>query len=171
MTEIVGKISDVEIQDLDEILEKHKEGKGNNVTLLQLIQNHYGYLPDYALKYVSSKLKIPLAELYGVATFYAQFSFTEKGKYVVTCCDGTACHVKGAPLLIEYLEDQLKIKSGETTDDKLFTLETVACLGCCAISPVIVINDVYYGNLTLNKVKKILKKVRKKASESTEAKE
>ncbi|MBD3352162.1 MAG: NAD(P)H-dependent oxidoreductase subunit E [Candidatus Lokiarchaeota archaeon] len=115
------------------------------------------------MRYISNKLYVPMAKIYGIATFYAQFSFTEKGKYVITCCDGTACHVKGAPLLIEFLENELNIKSGETSNDRLFSLEIVACLGCCAISPVIVINDVYYGNLTVQKLRKIVKNLKKES--------
>jgi NADH:ubiquinone oxidoreductase subunit E len=161
-------IDRIELDIVNSIIENHKKNKGNSITLLQDIQEKFGYLPYVILSYTSKKLKIPLADLYGVATFYAQFSFNKKGKYVITCCDGTACHVKGAPLLIEFCENYLGIKPGETTKDGLFTLETVACFGCCAISPVITINDDFYGNLTPKKTKQILDKL-KKTINSTEA--
>lgn len=164
MTEILTKkLTEVELTNIDDILKIHKEENGNIITLLQQIQEKFGYLPTHVLHYVSEKLKISLAEIYGVATFYAQFTFIQKGKYVITCCDGTACHVKGAPLIIEFIENELGIKNGETTEDLLFSLETVACLGCCAISPVCVINEEIYGHLNLNKVKTILRKIQKQS--------
>ncbi|MFX1556640.1 MAG: NADH-quinone oxidoreductase subunit NuoE [Promethearchaeota archaeon] len=143
------------------ILDAFENENGNTISLLQQIQEQYGYLPEYILNYLSEELKIPIAKIYGIATFYSQFSFTEKGKYVITCCDGTGCHVKGTPLLLEYLENQLNIKSGQTTKDKMFTLEVVRCLGCCAISPVCIINNKIYGNLNIRKLAKILKKLEK----------
>ena len=109
----------------------------------------------------SLKLKIPPAEIYGVATFYTQFKFHEIGRHLIVCCDGTACHVKGSTLLLKFIEGFLQIKSGETTKDKLFSIESVACLGCCAISPVCIIDGEIYGNLTTNKVRKILYKLKK----------
>jgi len=154
----VGEFPDIEI---DEIIEKYYKNNGNNLTLLQGIQEKYGYLPKYVLSYVSKKLYIPISQLYSIATFYAQFKLYEKGKYVITCCDGTACHVKGSPLIQQYLMSELKIKPGETTEDKLFSLEIVNCLGCCAIAPVCVINEDIYGDLNLNKMKRILDKLRK----------
>lgn len=160
------KINEVEMTEIEDILKIHNEEKGNIITLLQHIQEKFGYLPSHVLNYVSHKLKISLAEIYGVATFYAQFSFNEKGKYVITSCDGTACHVKNGTLILEYIEKELGIKSGETTEDKLFSIETVACLGCCAIAPVCVINEEVYGNLTIKKMQKILNKI-KKAEEAS----
>ncbi|MHA1488730.1 MAG: NADH-quinone oxidoreductase subunit NuoE [Promethearchaeota archaeon] len=146
---------------LEKILEVYKNQKGNIISLLQHVQEQYGYLPENILNYLSEELKISISEIYGIATFYSQFTFTEKGKYIIICCDGTACHVKGAPLLLEFLENQLNIKSGQTSKDKLFSLEVVRCLGCCAISPVCIINNKIYGNLNIRKLKKILKKLEK----------
>jgi NADH:ubiquinone oxidoreductase subunit E len=164
MAESIKKnLSEVELTNVKEILKSHQEENGNIITLLQSIQEKFSFLPNYILKYLALKLKIPLAKLYGVATFYAQFSFNKKGKYVVTVCDGTACHVKGSPLLIAFLESFLEIKNGETSKDEMFTLETVACLGCCAIAPVIVVNEEVFGNLTMNKTKKIINKFKKEA--------
>jgi NADH-quinone oxidoreductase subunit E len=115
------------------------------------------------LYYLSEELKIPPAEVYGVATFYTQFKLSPKGKHVITCCEGTACHVKGGQALLTYLENSLGIKSGETTADEMFSLESVACLGCCAISPVCIIDDKIHGNLTLKKVKKLITKLKKES--------
>jgi len=146
---------------INEILEACKSEKGNLISVLQDIQELYGYLPQDALIYISSELLIPLAEVYGIASFYTQFKFEETGKYKIICCDGTACHVKGGPLILTFIEKELGICSGETTEDKLFSIESVACLGCCAISPVCVINGEIYGNLTIQKIKQILKKIKK----------
>jgi NADH-quinone oxidoreductase subunit E len=167
MVSEIKSIDGIELEIANSIIETYKKSNGNKITLLQHVQEKFGFLPSAILSYLSKKLKISLAELYGIATFYAQFKFMEKGKYVITCCDGTACHVKGAPLLVEFCESYLGIKPGQTTKDKLFSLETVACFGCCAISPVIMINDEFYGNLTLKKLKQILGKI-KKDSEKTE---
>jgi len=154
---ILNKINDNEISEVDRILQDNKDAGGNLISLLQRIQDYFGYVPANIVFYVSNRLKIPPAEILSVATFYTQFKLTEKGKNVITCCDGTACHVKGSPLLLNYFENTIGIKPGETTEDKIFTLESVACLGCCAISPVCIINGQIYGNLTLKKVKKLFK--------------
>ena len=154
---ILNAINDNEIFEVNKILQENKNAGGNLISLLQRIQDYFGFLPSNIVFYVSNKLKIPPAEILSVATFYTQFKLVAKGKNVITCCDGTACHVKGSPLLLNYFENTLGIKSGETSEDKMYTLESVACLGCCAISPVIIINGQIYGNLTLKKVKKLLK--------------
>ena len=117
------------------------------------------------MQLLSRELKIPLSKMYSVATFYAQFSFNEKGKHIITSCDGTACHVKGGALLVDYLTSQLGIKPGETTPDKMFSIEIVRCVGCCAISPVLIIDDKIYGNLTVKKVDKLLNDIRKSDKE------
>lgn len=161
VTEAIENVYNHEKERIDRILNAYDAKNRSIISLLQIVQEEYGYLPRDVLEYLSEELNIPLAEIYSVATFYTQFSFEEKGKYVITCCDGTACHVKGSPLLLQYIEDQLKIKSGETTEDKIFSLETVACLGCCAISPVCVINGQIYGNLTVNKLKTLFNKLKK----------
>ncbi|MCP4762930.1 MAG: NADH-quinone oxidoreductase subunit NuoE [archaeon] len=155
-------MTDLELEEIENLLSKIESDKKNVVVLLQHIQEHYNYLPTHVLYYVSNKLKIPLAKFYAVATFYTQFSFNPKGKFIITVCDGTACHVKGSPLLSHFLVNELKINDGETTKDMLFSLETVACLGCCAISPVCFINEDVYGKLTPKKLKDIIKKIRKK---------
>ena len=146
------------------ILQNFRDENGNIISLLQDIQDYYNYLPSFIMQLVSRELKIPLSKMYSVATFYAQFSFNEKGKHIITSCDGTACHVKGGALLVDYLASQLKIGPGETTPDKLFSIEIVRCVGCCAISPVLIIDDKIYGNLTVKKVNKLLSTIRKEES-------
>jgi NADH-quinone oxidoreductase subunit E len=158
------KIEDLDKKEkieIDEILNTSKSKNGNIISILQEIQNNFGYLPAKLLYYTSRKLKISLAEIYSIATFYTQFKFTPKGKYNIICCEGTACHVKGGALILDFIENTLQIKSGEITEDGFFSLESVACLGCCAISPVCIINNKIYGNLTIKKIRKIIKNLMK----------
>lgn len=150
---------------LKDILETHEKEHGNIISLLQDVQEKYGYLPREVLNELSVKLKLPLSEIYGIATFYAQFTFNPKGEYAITVCDGTACHVQNSPLLREFLEINLDIKSGETTNDGKFSLETVACIGCCAIAPALIVNEEVHGNMTLKKVSRLLNKLKKQAAE------
>jgi NADH-quinone oxidoreductase subunit E len=155
------QIGELRRKEVDKIIRTNESEDGNLISLLQRVQDQYNYLPPDVLYYISEKLKIPPAEVYGVATFYTQFKLNPKGKNVITCCEGTACHVKGGQALLTFLENSLGIKAGETTKDELFSLESVACLGCCAISPVCIINDKIYGNLTLKKLKKIFTQLNK----------
>ena len=158
---LVKELSEMELKHVEQIIHDHTSNEGNTITLLQKIQNTFGFIPRHVLFYISEKLNIPIADLFGVATFYAQFTFNPKGKYVISLCDGTACHVKGTPLLLEFVNNELKISNGETTEDDLFTLDVVACLGCCALAPVCFINDTVYGHLTPAKLNKIIKKIKK----------
>jgi NADH-quinone oxidoreductase E subunit len=128
------------------------------IPLLQDIQSSYGYLPEDVLTEVAEFVGIPLATVYGVATFYNQFRLSPLGKYIIRVCRGTACHVKNSANVLIALETELEIKAGGTTRDKLFTLETVACIGACSIAPVISINDEYYGRLTVQEIPRIIKK-------------
>jgi NADH-quinone oxidoreductase subunit E len=155
------RISELRRKEVDKIIRINESEDGNLISLLQKIQESYNYLPPDVLYYISDKLKIPPAEIYGVATFYTQFKLIPRGKNVITCCEGTACHVKGGQSLLTYLENTFGIKSGETTEDEVFSLESVACLGCCAISPVCIINDKIYGNLTMKKLKRIITQLKK----------
>ncbi|MGE5399704.1 MAG: NADH-quinone oxidoreductase subunit NuoE [Ignavibacteriales bacterium] len=139
--------------------------KSNLISLLQEVQNIYGYLPESALIDVAGFLEMPLSRIYGVATFYNQFRLKPQGKNVIRICRGTACHVKGSANLLFALETALNCKAGETTRDKNFTLETVACIGACSIAPVINVNNDYYGRATVKDIPKILKKYA--ASESS----
>ncbi|OGC42762.1 NADH dehydrogenase, partial [candidate division WOR-3 bacterium RBG_13_43_14] len=124
----------------------------NIIQLLEEIEDKYNYLPFDALKELSKKEKIPLSKLYSIATFYGAFSLTPRGKHVCTVCMGTACHVRGAYSVLFRLEEKLKIKAGSTTEDNEFTLETVNCLGACALAPIVVIDGEYHGQVTVNKV-------------------
>jgi len=138
------------------------EGKQEElIPLLQRIQNDLGYLPERALLEIADLTRLPAARVFGVATFYAQFRFQPIGKYVVKVCRGTACHVSGANLILEDLQTYLKIGPGETTEDRLFTLETVACFGSCALAPVVVINDSVYGLMNPSKTRRLLNSLRR----------
>ena len=159
--EIIKEINNKEKTKIKEILKKYERERGNVISILQKIQETYQYLPSNVLVYISKRLNISLAEIYSIATFYTQFKFKKMGKNSIICCDGTACHVKTGPLLLNFVENELGIKSGLTTSDKMFSIESVACLGCCAISPVCIINGQIYGDLTLKKLRKFLKNLKK----------
>lgn len=136
------------------------------IALLQDVQEAYGYLPEEQLKAIAEYIGIPFSTVYGVATFYNQFRLTPLGKNVIRVCRGTACHVKNSANILAALETELGIKAGQTTRDKLFTLETVACIGACSIAPVININEEYYGRITVKEIPKILSKYKKEESKS-----
>jgi len=138
------------------ILEKHNKGQGGLIPILQDIQTEYGYLEEDALRIVSEESGRSLVDIYGVATFYKHFSLKPRGKHLVSVCLGTACHVRNAPSIAEELQKHLGISSGETTPDKEFTLETVNCLGACALGPIVVIDGHYFSNVTTSKVPQIL---------------
>ncbi len=143
------------------ILEKHDRERGGLISILEDIQNRYSYLPEEALCLVAEKTSHSLVDIYGVATFYKSFSLQPRGKHLVSVCVGTACHVRNAPMIAEEFERQLGISSGETTADKEFTLETVNCLGACALGPIVVIDGHYFSKVETVAVKRILRKVRK----------
>ncbi len=127
------------------------------IPVLQEAQSIYGYLPEEVLAYISRGLKIPLSRIYGVVTFYAQFYLTPRGRHTVRVCRGTACHVRGGKNIRKAVQQFLGIEENETTPDFKFTFETVACLGACALSPVLLVDKTYYGKLTPGKVEKVLK--------------
>ena len=138
---------------------KAKESeKVDVIRTLQEIQNKYNYLPKKDLVRLTKKLNIPLSQTYSLATFYKAFSLRPRGEFLISVCMGTACHVRGANKIIDEICRRLDVKAGETTKDLKFTLETVNCLGCCAIGPVMQINDKYYGHMTAKKVSGILQK-------------
>jgi NADH-quinone oxidoreductase subunit E len=139
---------------VDECVKKH--GKFL-IPVLQDMQERYNYLPEELLREVAEKLERPLRDVYGVATFYRAFSLTPKGKHIVTVCLGTACHVRGGARVADTLARELGIELGETTEDMQFTLETVNCLGCCAIGPIVVVNGEYYRMVTNRKAVAILR--------------
>ena len=145
---------------IDPVLVQYANIPGSLITILQHAQEIYGYLPTDVLWHVAARTGIKPAKVLGVATFYTQFRFKPVGKYLILLCQGTACHVNGAKLIETALEEELGIQDGDTTDDGLFSLKTVACLGCCSLSPVMMINDETYGSLTPAKAKEIIRELR-----------
>lgn len=139
-----------------DIIQKYPKEQRYTLAILQDIQRRYKYIPREAMENLAKHLETPLSRLYGMATFYKALSLTPKGENIITVCDGTACHVAGSMIVIDELEKALGIKPGETTEDHKFSINTVNCIGCCAIAPVMMINDKYYGNLTPKKVEEIL---------------
>ncbi|NDW12404.1 NAD(P)H-dependent oxidoreductase subunit E [Bacteroides sp. 214] len=143
-----------------EIIEKYNHDQKRLITILQEVQEEYRYLPQQVLTYIATALNMPTAEVFGVATFYAHFSLEAKGKYVIKVCDGTACHVKGSTKLIDTLYSKLKLtKEKHTTDDMLFTLEAVSCLGACGLAPVMVVNEQVYGEVNSKKCEEIINEI------------
>ena len=154
----------VDLNLLDPLLKKYKNKKGSLIPILQGTQNIYGYLPKDAFYKIAEVTGIELNEMFGVATFYTQFRLSPVGKHIIKVCHGTACHVQNATAISEALEDALSIKDGETTEDRLFTLESVACLGCCSLAPVMMIDGETYGKLTGSQAVKIVKEIKIKES-------
>jgi NADH-quinone oxidoreductase subunit E len=147
------------------MLDRYADIPGSLITILQKAQELYGFLSVELMRHIALETHTSIAKVYGVATFYTQFRFEPVGKYLIMLCQGTACHVNGSKLVEEAVMDYLEIKEGETTPDGLFTLNNVACLGCCSLSPVMMINDDTYGQLTRDKVTHILAELREKASD------
>ena len=146
------------VEAIREIIARHKEQEGALIPVLHEGQEYYGYLPFEIQKIVAEELEIPLTEVYGVVTFYTQFSLNPVGKYKVGVCMGTACYVKGSDKVLEEVEKVLGIKVGETTEDGFFSLEATRCIGACGLAPVITVNDDVYGKIGANEVADILKK-------------
>ena len=146
---------------IEKILERHDHRKERIIQILNDIQKIHNYLPKEILEYVSQQLRMPLSDIYSIATFYSAFSLKPRGKHLVTVCMGTACHVRGAPAVLTRLEDKLGIRSGATTQDNQFTLKTVNCLGACALAPIVVVDEEYHGQTTVNKVDKLIKRYEK----------
>ncbi|MCD4772973.1 MAG: NADH-quinone oxidoreductase subunit NuoE [Bacteroidales bacterium] len=146
---------------IDPLIEKYRNKKGNMIPILQGIQEIFGYIPRDAFDKVSDETGLELSDMYGVATFYSQFRLNPVGKHIIKVCHGTACHVQNANALTDALQDALKINDGETTEDGLFTLESVACLGCCSLAPVMMIGEETYGKLTGDKAKKIIRDIKR----------
>ena len=142
----------VDFELIDRILTKHDYDKGNIIAIMQEIQEEYRYLPQQALEYVAEKIGVSMAKIFGVATFYENFSMDAKGKYVIKVCDGTACHVRHSIPILEALRKELKLsESKKTTDDHMFTVETVSCLGACSSAPALTLNDEIYPSMTPEK--------------------
>ena len=148
------------------LIEKYRNKKGNIIPLLQGTQDIYGYIPADAFQLISDETGITTSDMYGVATFYSQFRLQPVGKHIIKVCHGTACHVQNATMITEALEEALQIKDGETSADNLFTLESVACLGCCSLAPVMMIGDETYGKLSGKSAVKVIKEIKIKESQN-----
>lgn len=142
------------------IIKKYRCQKGTLMPLLQDIQSAYGYVPEDSIELIAQELEIYPVEIYGILTFYTQFRLTRPGKHILKVCQGTACHVMGGKELLDYLSDKLGIKEGGLSQDGRYSLERVACLGCCGMAPVIVVDNDFYGRCTLQNLDKILAKYR-----------
>lgn len=146
---------------VEAIIREYGGKRDSLISILQDIQSEYHYLPETTLRLVARELELPLIQVYGVATFFKALSLTPRGEYIVTVCLGTACHVRRAPAVLDEVKRQLGIEPGETTEDMRFTLETVNCLGCCALGPIMVVDGKYHGQMSPGKVKAILNRYRK----------
>jgi len=148
---------EIDFVELDTIIEKEfNTDKENLIMILQAIQRRYNYLPRPALTYLATKIGVPFSKIYGVATFYSTFSLEPRGRNIISICLGTACHVRGGERVRERITEKLDICDGETTADKRFTLESVRCIGCCSLGPVIKINEDMHGRIASDAVEKIL---------------
>jgi len=153
---------------LEAILARYPSGgRESLIPILQETQEEFGYLSREAVVRIGEHLHLPTSKIYGVATFYNQFRFQPKGRFHILVCRGTACHVKGSAAVLDAIKSVLRIESGQTTRDGLFSLEVVACIGACGLAPVICINDEFFGNLTPDKAREIISSYREKAKEAT----
>jgi NADH-quinone oxidoreductase subunit E len=149
--------SEIDYLMLDSIIEKEfNQNKENLIMMLQAIQKTYNYLPQPALTYLATKIGVPYSKIYGVATFYSTFSLQPRGRNIISICLGTACHVRGAERIHERLIEALHVGDGQTTEDRRFTLESVRCIGCCSLGPVVKINEDMHARLEPDNVKKVL---------------
>lgn len=153
--------SDRSLEKVDEIVDSYDADKESLIQVLQDITSEYNYLPESCLRRISQRLNVPLSEVFEVTTFYKAFSLEPRGKHLIHVCLGTAYHVRGVPQILQRIEKKLNMKSGETSEDLMFTLETVNCLGACALGPVIVIDGQYHGQMTQAKVEELLEKYTK----------
>jgi len=152
---------EINLKNTEKILKKYPKDKRYTLAILQDIQRKYEYIPKEAMYEVSKYIESPLTEVYSIATFYKALSLEPKGKYVIKVCDGTACHIRGSDKVLDEIKSLLAISPGETSEDGVFSVEIVNCVGACALAPVMVINDKYYGNMTKEKVHQVLEKIRR----------
>jgi len=149
--------------ELIKLVESYPKDRRHSLAILQDIQRHFGYIPREAFDILAPYLDVKFSRLYSMATFYRALSLTPKGKHVIRVCDGTACHIRGAPVLLDALKRSLGISAGETTKDGMFTIDTVNCLGACAIAPVMVVDERYYPRVKPDEVEKILNTIREES--------
>ena len=161
----VVKDTSININESNEILQKYLPEKRFTLAMLQDIQKKYGFIPRESMNLIAQYLNLPVSDIYSMATFYKALSLKPKGKHIIKVCNGTACHIRGSNALIDEITEILNIPPGETTEDGLFSMEIVNCLGACALAPVMVIDDKYYGGMTKLKVKKILDEYKEAADE------
>jgi len=146
---------------LSQLLVPYKGQKGASIPILQKVQEEFGYLPEETISEIAKFLGLSQNEIYGIATFYAQFRFERPGEHTIKVCQGTACHVRGSHRILEEVEDELGIQPGETTKEYKFSLERVACVGCCALAPVMLVDNVVHAKMTIAEAKKILNSMAK----------
>ena len=157
----MAHLQEAAVKRINEICTRYKDEKTTLMMILSDIQKEYGYIPLEVQELVSEKTGISVAEIYGVVTFYSFFSLQPKGKYVIGCCLGTACYVKGAQQVVDKFSDMLKIKPGETSEDGLFTLDALRCIGACGIAPAVSINGKVYPKMTVDAVPAVIEEYRK----------
>ena len=150
------QVEDPKLIQLNEVLDQFSLQRGALIPVLQKAQNIYGYLPQEVIEHIAKRLRVPVAKVYGVVTFYAQFRLQPMGRNVVRVCMGTACHVRGGEKVLDEIKQKLGVNDGETTADLRYTLEMVACIGACGLAPVMSVNNVVHGRLTPDKVEEIL---------------
>ena len=151
----------MDVQELFTLIDEEEAGQGSLIAALAAIQERWRYLPPEALLLASARFGVPLSQVYGVATFYNAFSLKPKGRHCLNVCMGTACHVRGSPRVLDRLETKLGVQAGETTRDRQYTLETVNCLGACALGPIVVSDGEYSGQMTPQKVDVLLKRIQR----------
>ena len=152
---------------LDELCDKYQPIKDNLIQMLNEVQEHYGYIPLNAQQCLSEYLKVPMAEIYGVITFYSRFTLKPKGKYNIAVCLGTACFVKGSEKVLDKVKEILKIDVGQTTEDGLFSIEATRCVGACGLAPVFTVNDEVHGKATPELAEKIIREIQQKNEDAT----
>ncbi len=146
---------------VDQIIDRYDADASSLLAIMQDVQDELRYLPRDAMKQISERLDIPMTHVYQMATFFESFHLNPRGKHICTVCMGTACHVRGAPKLVDQLERDLKLKSGQTAEDLSFTIEEVNCVGACALGPLVIIDGEYHGNMTSNSLSKVVGKMKK----------
>lgn len=151
-------VSQIDLDEIDKIVNKYQGEQSALIQILLDVQSKYNWLPESALRRISERLGVPFSEVYRVASFYKALSLTPRGRHLIRVCLGTACHVRGGPKILDKAEQLLDIKTGKTTQDMKFTLERVNCLGCCALGPVMVVDEEAHGKLTVAKVEEVLNK-------------
>ena len=164
----MSKLPPSDLSLIEPTLKTYADTPGSLIAILQATQEAYGYLPMDVMEHIAQKTNTPIATIVGVATFYAQFRLEPVGKNLIMLCQGTACHVNSSELISKAITDELGIEDGQTTEDGLFSLEHVACLGCCSLSPVMMINGQTYGRLTPDKARKVIRSIAAASKEGDE---